>query len=276
MDEIKKIILEEIKILDNKRKDYYKVTYSNEYYLNMMLHLLKDLNNWSFLENIKGYGEGKKENIPKYHYKTIQNKFYFWSSKNIFKNAFEKIKYNVNSNILLIVSTNVQNKNGSENITINPEYKKKKGTKLSIITNTMGFIFSILPFKINKTLKNKSKTSIHDVKMLDETLKNIKQDNNSKYYYLIGDKAYKNSLNLTLNNKKVIMITPDKKNTIIKNSHYKNKKLKKRVKIEHSNLEIKRYERCMVRKDKKLNNFLSWIYISSLLNNIRILKKLDM
>jgi hypothetical protein len=42
---LKKIILEEIKILDNKRKDYYKVTYSNKYYLNMMLYLLKDLNN---------------------------------------------------------------------------------------------------------------------------------------------------------------------------------------------------------------------------------------
>ena len=77
-----------------------------------------------------------------------------------------KKKYNANSNILLIDFINVQNKNGSKNITINPKYKKKKGTKLSIITNTMGFIFSILFFKINKTLKNKSKTSIHNVKML--------------------------------------------------------------------------------------------------------------
>ena len=145
-----------------------------------------------------------------------------------------------------------------------------------MITNEYGFILSLFSFKNNKTLEDNSKTSIHDIKILDETLKNVKQDIDSKYYHLIGDKAYKNKLDLTLNNKKVIMITPDKKNAIIKNSHYRNKKLKKRTKIEHSNLEIKRYERCLIRKDKKLNNFLSWIYISSSLNNIRTLIKLDM
>jgi transposase len=65
------------------------------------------------------------------------------------------------------------------------------------------------------------------------------------------------------------MITPDKKNTIIKNTIKNNKKLKKRITIEHTNLEIKKYDRCNVRKERKINNFLSWIYISSSLNNIK-------
>jgi len=131
MDEIKKIILEEIKILESKRKVYYKNKYSNEYYLDMMMHLLNNVNNWRFLENIKGYGEtnDKHLNVPKYHYKTIQNKFNYWTSKNIFKNAFEKIKYNYNSNILFIDSTIVNNKYCVENVTINPEYKKNKELK---------------------------------------------------------------------------------------------------------------------------------------------------
>ena len=67
--------------------------------------------------------------------------------KNIFKNAFEKIKYNEYSNILLIVSINLQNKNGSENITINSKYKKKKGTKLSIITNTIVLFYQYFLLK---------------------------------------------------------------------------------------------------------------------------------
>lgn len=269
MEKIKKIILDEISILDSKRKRHYEVKYSNEYYLNMMFHLLKDVNNWKFLENIKGYGEYKDTIIPKYHYKTIQNKYNYWVSKNIFSNAFEKIKCDLNSNILIIDSTIINNKYGVENLTINPEYTKKQGTKLSIITNEIGFILSVQEFDINKTLKDNSKTSVHDVCMIEKTLKNVKQNNESKYYYLIGDKAYKNKYDLKLNNKKVLMITPDKKNTIIKNTIKNNKKLKKRITIEHTNLEIKKYDRCNVRKERKINNFLSWIYISSSLNNIK-------
>lgn len=274
MEKIKKLILEEIDILDKKRKKHYTVKYSNKYYLDMMLYLLNDINNWSFLKNIQGYGENfKKEDIPKYHYKTIQNKFNYWTKKGIFKNAFNKLKTDKHFNMLFIDSTSSNNKYGSENITINPEYTKKKVTKLSIISNESGFILAVEPFNINKKLKNGILTSVHDVKMIEQTLKHIDVNNNSKYYYLIGDKAYKNEYNLTLNNKKVITITPNKKNSIIKNSSNHDNKLKKRIVIEHANLEIKRYERCSIRKEKKINNYLSWIFISSLLNNVRILSK---
>lgn len=146
---------------------------------------------------------------------------------------------------------------------------------MSTITNEHGFILSIQPFEVNKELKNNKFTGVHDVKMIENTLLNVKQNNNSKYYHLLADKAYKHNYNLKLNGKKVITITPDKKNSLIKNSNYKKNKLKKRIKVEHSNLEIKRYERILTRKDKKLNTFLSWVYISSALNNIRILKKLN-
>jgi len=276
MEEVKKYILEEIEILDKKRKVHYKIKYSNEYYLNMMMYLLNDVNNWTFLKKVEGYGENiNKNEIPKYHYKTIQNKFNYWTKKGIFKNAFEKLKNNKNFNMLFIDSTSISNKYGSENITINPEYTKKKITKLSIISDESGFILSVVPFNIKNKLNDNTLTSVHDVKMIEETLKNIDDNNKnkSKYYYLIGDKAYKNNYDLKLNNKKVITITPNKKNALIKNSTNYDKKLKKRIVIEHVNLEIKRYERCKLRKEKKIKNFLSWIYISSLLNNIRKLKK---
>ncbi len=63
------------------------------------------------------------------------NKFNYWTNKGIFKNFFNKLKSNKNFNMLFIDSTSLTNKYSSENITINSEYKKKKVTKLSIISN---------------------------------------------------------------------------------------------------------------------------------------------
>ena len=41
---------------------------------------------------------------------------------------------------------------------------------------------------LNKELKNNKFTGVHDVKMIENTLLNVKQNNNSKYYraLLIG------------------------------------------------------------------------------------------
>jgi hypothetical protein len=56
--------------------------------------------------------------------------------------------------MLFIDSTSMSNNYGSENITINPEYTKKKVTKLSVISNEFVFILGVIPFDINKQLKN--------------------------------------------------------------------------------------------------------------------------
>ena len=75
MEFVKNYILKELEILDSKRKRIYDVKYTNEYYINMMMYLFNDVNNWKFLKNIDGYGNKiQKELIPKYHYKIIENK----------------------------------------------------------------------------------------------------------------------------------------------------------------------------------------------------------
>ena len=280
MDILKKLILIEADKLDKLRKFEYEITYTNEYYLDMILYLLNDVNNWKFLTKIEGYGFNlEKKNIPKYHYKTIYNKYVYWIKKDIFKKAFYNYFYKKNTNLLLLDATSIVNKYGYENITVNQEYKKKKITKLSVLTNKKGFIYSILPFKINKE-KGKHSTSVHDIKMIDEHIKDINNNNNiknnSKYFHQICDKAYKckNTLNKQYLNKNINTITPDKKNTINKNDKYKNNKLKNRITIEHVNLNLKRYERVLLRKDRKLNTFMGWIYIASLINNIQINNKI--
>jgi hypothetical protein len=53
-------------------------------------------------------------------------------------------------------------------------------------------------FSVNKTLNcDKTKTSIHDVKMIELTINKItKIKNNSKNCYLMSDKAYKNQMKI--------------------------------------------------------------------------------
>ena len=147
----------------------------------------------------------------KYHHKSIYNKFLYWSKNFIFKKAFCNYLFNYNANLLLIDVTSINNKYEIEDIVINPEYKKKKVTKLSIVSNNKNFIHSIEVFDL-KTKNDNYNTAVQDSKMIFQSLKNIK--NESKCFYLLGNKAYKTK------NIYIKIITPDKKNAKNKNSNY--------------------------------------------------------
>lgn len=180
--------LNEIDKINKKKHAKYndKIKYDNKYYLTMIFYILNDINNWSFLSNIK-----LCKSESKYHYKTIYNKYRLWCSLNIFKNAFYNYHTNIKTNLLLIDATSNTNKYGSENVVINPEYRKKKVTKLSLITNKNGFIYTVQPFDIKNDHGNYL-TAIHDVKMISKNINDIKHINNeSKYFHLLADKAYK-------------------------------------------------------------------------------------
>jgi len=255
----------EINKLNNHRHQKYnkKIKYNNEYYLMMIYYMLNDVNNWKFLSNLKLY-----KSKCKYHYKTIYNKFRLWTTQNVFVNAFKNYNTNYKTNLLLIDATSNVNKYGSENVVINPEYRKKNVTKLSLIVNKKGFIYSVIYFDIKNLNKNYS-TAVHDIKMINSNLMDINKINNkSKYFYLLGDKAYKTQDKLKLNDKIVKLITPDKKNAKNKNSKFINKKLKERTKVENVNCSIKKQERVMVRKDRKIKYYMSFVYIACLINNI--------
>lgn len=108
-----------------------------------------------------------------------------------------------------------------------------------------------------------------------ENIKNLTNMTNSPYINLLGDKAYKLKEKIgkqNINNKKIKinMITPDKINTKIKQSNYKKSLLKNRIKIENTICILKKTERFYKRREKKILNFMSFVYISSLLNNISI------
>jgi hypothetical protein len=105
--------------------------------------------------------------------------------------------------------------------------------------------------------------------MINKSLDKIKVNNESKYFNLLGDKAYKTKEIYKLNKKRVKILTPDKSNTIIKNTEFKNNKLKKRIRVENVINNIKKYERVKTRKDRNIITYMSWVYISGLLNNLK-------
>ena len=190
------------------------------------------------------------------------------SKKKVFYNAFYNYNFKQNTNLLLIDATSINNKYGSEYTVINPEYKKKKITKLSVVSNKNNFIHTVDVFDL-KSKYNNYNTSIHDVKMINKSLKKVAIQNKSKYFFLLGDKAYKTKDTIKLNDKNVKIITPNKSNSLIKNSNYKDKKLKKRIRIENAINNIKRNERVKTRKDRNIVTYMSWVYISCLINNLK-------
>lgn len=281
------------KIINDKYKaNKHKKYYLNEYYLNNIFEMLNDINKWKTLVKLKSYNPLLINNkLANSHFVTIRKKFVKWSRDGIFKLAFDECMNlkNVNKNIELIIdSTFINNKYGVEDIALNTDNKKKRSSKLSIITDEDKFIYSIINIKINtinnvkidkrlKENKNKKKNKkrkafVHDVKTIQSTLDCI----NSKYSFnnvtLLGDKGYINkNENYYINKKKINLITYKKKNQKINNEDDEIK-LKKRIYVENAIGMIKKNERIMTRKDHKITTYMGFVYLGSLISNLKILK----
>ena len=77
-----------------------------------------------------------------------------------------------------------------------------------------------------------------------------------------GDKGYVTKKRFLLNNgKRSPIITRKKKNQIKKNTSTQKKYLKKRYTVENAIASIKKYSRIMVRRDKLLKNYSSFLYL---------------
>jgi hypothetical protein len=284
------------KIIDDKYKvNKHKKYYSNEYYLTNIFVMLNDINKWKTLIKLKSYEPVNINNkIAKSHYDTIRKKFVKWSNDGIFKLAFYEIMNlkNVNSNIQLIIdSTFINNKYGIEEIALNTDNKKKRSSKLSIITDEDKFIYSVINIKINiineikidnrlKENKNKKKFKkrkafIHDVKTIQSSLDNINSKYNFNEVTLLGDKGYVNkNENYYINNKKINLITYKRKNQKMNLDNEENK-LKKRIYVENAIGLIKKNERILTRKDHKIKNYMGFVYLGCLLNNLKILNAIN-
>ena len=267
-----------INILDKTIKDKYKpnkhkVYYSNEYYLTNILEMLNDINKWNTLKKMNIHQpviiNGK---IAKNHYKTIENKYRKWCNDGIFETAFQSIineRMIKKSAKLMIDSTFINNKYGVEDIGLNTDNKKKRSTKISIITDKQKFIYSVLSIKLKN---NTSIGFIHDVNTIQDSLNKI----NKKYEFydvtILGDKGYISRKDFILDNKKIKLLTCKKKNQLIQNTENEKKELKDRLYVENSISNIKKNNRVMTRTDHNIKTYMGFVFIACLKINMKIVK----
>lgn len=280
------------KVIEKKyKKTNHKIYYSNEYYLTNIFEMLNDINKWETLTKLKSYNpviiNGKES---KNHYDTIRKKFNKWCDDGIFETAFIECidKTKINQSIKLSIDTTfINNKYGIEDIALNIDNKKKKASKISIISDKNKFIYSILSIKINqkeikkvdkrkkenkKNIKNKRVGFVHDVNTIQDSLDKINKIYNFDNITLMGDKGYISNNNYYYNNKEIKLLTYKKKNQK-QNKEDINVELQERIYVENTIGNLKKNERVMTRKDHNIKSYMGFVYLSSLINN---LKKINM
>ena len=192
-------------------------------------------------------------------YNVISLCYYDTIRKYINKNLKNK------SNILLTDTTIISNKLGIDKIGYNPQQPKHKVSKISLITDVSG-----IPL-----LANIYNGSTYDTKILDNQLnifidkhKMLLTNNN----ILLGDAGYdSNKLKLkVIDNKIGLLLTARNKRNIkdkikldaLKLSEDNKNLLKKRIKIEHINAQLKQYKRISIRYDKYAINYQLFIHLA--------------
>lgn len=246
-----------------------KRTYSLEYYLNNFTLILTDIVNWEALDKFN-------KDSSKYHWKSIYNEFNKWSKNGIFEDAYFKfmkenyfkmsrVRKNKKINLYIDV-TKISNKSGSEKIGINSEYKKKNVTSLSAICddNKLPLGITYMDTNLSKTKTGKH-TFKHDIKGVQKTLDTIPFK--LKEYVsvnLIGDKGYVTGKKFNVFNRKVRIIHPKRKNQKTKNTKSEKKILSKRHKIENFFAMLKKYNRLILRHERKIVHYMSFVYIGLL------------
>ena len=245
-----------------------KHKYSDKYCLLMFKEMLNDVVKWKSLTKLSEY-KGESE----YHYKYLNTVFNKWSKNGIFKDAYTemlnneyyKLKHIKNSKTikLFIDCSFIYNMYGIDCKATNPEYRKKKCTKISVIADEQNNIISIDYDKTHLSAKG-NPSFCHDLKLVQTNLNNmfVKMQRN-KITKLCGDKGYISRKRFKLNNnKRVKLITPKRKNQVIQNTRMELKVLKGRQSIERSLSFIKKYNRVVVRKDKCIENYMGFVFLA--------------
>lgn len=244
-----------------------KRTYSLEYYFDNFYLILNDVCKWQSLQLIY-------KNTNKYHYKTIYNEFNKWSSDNIFNGAFKMF---VNDNYfkltklrkhkkltLFIDVVKMNNLYGHDYVYINGEYNKKNITPITIISDHNGLPLGYRHLDIKNTF-NKRKSHEHEIKNVQKTLNGIKlKCPNYIDVSLTGDKAYVSNETYNVLSQKIKLTTPKRRNQKTKNTIKEKNLLKKRYIIEHLNAKIKNNNRINIRKERKFQNYNSFLCLSFL------------
>ena len=204
----------------------------------------------------------------------INDKEIDYDKINLIKKQKQEVKQQKKDKIKQIM---IENKDLKTKLINKLKYDKKKNTTENITANKdIEIIKEEIKVKNENIIskKNKIKTSIHDVMMIQTSLNNIKtRFTDIKSITLTGDLGYLSSKIYKLNNENIQLITPKRKNQKKKNTENERIKLCSRYKIENCFGLLKQYERIMIRKEKKMKTFMSFIYMACTIENNKIINK---
>ena len=192
-------------------------------------------------------------------YNVISLTYYDTVNKYISKNLKN------NKNILLTDTTLISNKLGIDNIGYNPQNPKHKVSKVSLITDVNG-----IPLAANIYKGSMSDSKILDMQLDEFIIKHPKILTNNNI--LLGDAGYDSN---KLKNKVIninigkLLTARNKRNIKDKNklealklSDKEKELLKKRIKVEHINAQLKKYKRLSLRYDKYSINYNLFLHLS--------------
>ena len=255
-----KIIMDEINNNYNKLFNHYNRKYKLDELLKCIIIILKLGISY---RNISLYTNINWNTIYKFYIKLINT--------DLIKNLYVRYKNNyiseMNTDIkyLYTDTTFICNKNGKQLIDYNPQVKKHKTTKISLIIDDFNNPIAVGVYK----------STIHDSKIIKSQLDDLYKespilfDNNKT---LVGDSAYDSkSLEEKITNLKLGKLLRPKnirntKSKNINNYTLKNKViLKQRINIEHKISIFKQYNRLYKRNDRYISPFINFIYLTSLI-----------
>jgi len=255
--------------------------YTNSYYLTNILSLLNEFVTWKSLRKSISYKNGKLANKPMCdilkdnHYKTIAAKHLLWSRSKVYEFAYKEImKMQIPTKgdhlQLIIDATLIINKTGIDEIGYGSETRKKKFTKLTVISDNDANLIAVIAHKANdKEIKFKNNDKIYQIKTLEHEIKGIVPAISSlrtnKNITLTADAGYvmHDKDKLILKNKlKITLISPYRCNQNRENTKEEIELLKKRPKVENAIQKLKRYNRVHVRRDQLLCSYMGFVHMA--------------
>lgn len=232
--------------------------YSLTQYLVDILYVLKTGIAWRDLRSKINWNSVYKVFCKLVKYKLIEECYQTMLNKYLVKQQQTKLE------IILTDTTFIPNKNGEELIGQNYYYNRKKGTKVSLITDAKGITLDAKCYKGNR----------YDSKILEDHIDTIKKTNpikgsRTKKYkrHFLADAGY-DSKKLKEKLKKLgftPVIAKNKRNSkkkVVKVDKTYRKLYKKRLKVENTIKRIKENRRMINRYERKIENFKGFLFLT--------------
>jgi len=246
----------------NKKFNHYNQKYSMDDLLNAIIIIMKKGIKY---RDISIYCNINWNTVYKFKMKLVRYNIMELVYKNIINDYLMEL--NEPTKILYTDTSLIINNLGVDMIAYNPQLKKHKTTKISIITDAFN-----VPVNINVFNSNINDALIIYTQ-LDDVYTNTQQLCNNDTIF-IGDAAYdSNKIRNKIEELKMGQLLTGNNNRNTKNINLINGRkhklkermlLKTRINIEHTINEYKKCKRIKIREDKYIKNYKSYLYLATI------------